>query len=389
MNHLEQQLHYPFGETLPDSGRALQVAPGIKWLRMGLPFALDHINLWLLRDEMDGDTEPGRPVQGWTVVDCCISRAESKAQWESVFAHELDGLPILRVIVTHMHPDHVGLAHWLCERWTTPSHTCRLWISATDFNAARVASHSTTGFGGEAAARFFAAHGLVDADSQQKIRGRAGYYPSMVPDVPASYVRLMDGKTVRIGVGADRADWCCISGYGHAPEHIALYRAPTAADVGASPGDARELGAARPSSPVLISGDMVLPRISTNVSVYDLEPEADALTLFLESIDKFMPLPANTLVLPSHGKPFRGLHTRITQLHDHHRDRLAEVVVACAAQPASAADILPVMFKRPLDLHQTTFAMGEALAHLHALWHGGQLTRRLHDDGIYRFSPVL
>jgi glyoxylase-like metal-dependent hydrolase (beta-lactamase superfamily II) len=139
---------------------------------------------------------------------------------------------------------------------------------------------------------------------------------------------------------------------------------------------------------VLISGDMVLPRISTNVSVYDLEPEADALTLFLESIDKFLPLPADTLVLPSHGKPFYGLHTRVAQLHDHHRDRLAEVVEVCAMRPTSAADVIPVMFKRPLDLHQMTFAMGEALAHLHALWHAGQLTRRLHDDGIYRFSPV-
>jgi glyoxylase-like metal-dependent hydrolase (beta-lactamase superfamily II) len=367
MNHLEQQLHYPFSETLPGSGRALQVAPGIKWLRMGLPFALDHINLWLLRDEMDDAGGPGKKIEGWTVVDCCISRPESKAQWEEIFANELDGLPILRVIVTHMHPDHIGLAHWLCERWSTPNHACLLWISATDFNAARVASHSTTGFGGEAAARFFAAHGLVDADSLEKIRGRAGYYPSMVPDVPTRYVRLMDGKTVHIGAGKARASWRCISGYGHAPEHIALY--------------CESLG-------VLVSGDMVLPRISTNVSVYDLEPEADALTLFLESIDKFMPLPAETLVLPSHGKPFRGLHTRIAQLHDHHRDRLAEVVDACAASPASAADIVPVMFKRPLDLHQMTFAMGEALAHLHALWLGGQLVRRLHDDGIYRFSPA-
>jgi glyoxylase-like metal-dependent hydrolase (beta-lactamase superfamily II) len=367
MNHLEQQLVYPFGDTLPESGRALQVAPGIKWLRMGLPFALDHINLWLLRDEMASPNEPGQTIEGWSVVDCCISRAESKAQWESVFASELEGLPILRVIVTHMHPDHIGLAHWLCERWSTPSRDCLLWISATDFNAARVASASTTSFGGEAAAQFFAAHGMVDADSLEKIRGRAGYYPSLVPGVPSRYVRLMDGKAIRIGTGQARTDWRCISGYGHAPEHIALYCDCLS---------------------VLISGDMILPRISTNVSVYDLEPEADALSLFLESIDKFMPLPEDTLVLPSHGKPFRGLHTRIGQLHDHHRDRLAEVVDACTAQPASAADILPVMFRRPLDLHQTTFAMGEALAHLHALWHGGRLVRRLHDDGIYRFSPV-
>ena len=388
MNHLERELHYPFGDTLPASGSAIEVAPGIKWLRMGLPFALDHINLWLLRDEIDSLETPGETIQGWSVVDCCISRPESKAQWEAIFATELEGLPILRVIVTHMHPDHIGLAHWLCERWTTPSHLCQLWISATDFNAARVASHSTTSFGGEAAARFFASHGLVDADSLEKIRARTGYYPDLVPDVPGSYVRLMDGKTIRIGAGKARADWHCISGYGHAPEHISLYRTPAVPDGSAPPQGAVDSGAAPRATPVLISGDMVLPRISTNVSVYDLEPEADALTLFLESIDKFKPLPAETLVLPSHGKPFHGLHTRVTQLHDHHRDRLAEVVEACAARPTSAADVIPVMFKRPLDLHQMTFAMGEALAHLHALWHAGQLTRRLHHDGIYRFSPV-
>ena len=365
MNLLEQQLDYPLGDALPDEGGTMSVAPGIKWIRMALPFALNHINLWLLRDEQEDPLHPGNTVQGWTVVDCCISRAESKAQWETIFATQLEGLPILRVICTHMHPDHIGLAAWLCERWTTPTHVCRLWVSATDYNAAKIASQSTTGFGGESAALFFASHGLTDPDSMTKIRARTGYYSAMVPTVPGSYVRLMDGKAVAIGTGQNRNQWRCISGYGHAPEHIALY--------------CENLG-------VLISGDMILPRISTNVSVYDMEPESDALALFLQSIDKFLTLPADTLTLPSHGKPFRGLHTRITQLHDHHRDRLAEVVEACAASPCSAADILPIMFKRELDLHQTTFAMGEALAHLHLLWFEEKLQRRLGGDGIYRFS---
>ena len=368
MNLLEQQLYYPLGDALPDDGSTLQVAPGVKWIRMALPFALNHINLWLLRDEMQDPSSPGNSLQGWTVVDCCISRLEAKAQWETIFATQLEGLPILRVIVTHMHPDHIGLASWLCERWTTASHVCRLWVSATDYNSARMGSQSTTGFGGEGAALFFAAHGLLDADSLEKIRARTGYYSAMVPDVPKSYVRLMDGKTVAIGAGENRHEWRCISGYGHAPEHIALH--------------CEALN-------VLISGDMILPRISTNVSVYDMEPEADALTLFLESIDKFLPLPVDTLCLPSHGKPFRGLHTRIQQLHDHHRDRLAEVMDACAASPCNAADILPIMFKRELDLHQTTFAMGEALAHLHLLWFEGKLQRRLYGDGIYRFVTAI
>ena len=368
MNLLEQQLDYPLGDTLPDEGSTLEVAPGVKWIRMALPFALNHINLWLLRDEMQDPLNLEYTLQGWTVVDCCISRPESKAQWETIFATQLEGLPILRVIVTHMHPDHIGLAHWLCERWTTATHTCRLWVSATDYNVARLGSQSTTGFGGDSAALFFASHGLTDPDSVAKIRARTGYYSGMVPDVPKSYVRLMDGKTVAIGAGENRHAWRCISGYGHAPEHIALY-----------------CGALN----VLISGDMILPRISTNVSVYDMEPESDALRLFLESIDKFLPLPEGTLTLPSHGKPFRGLHTRIQQLHDHHRDRLAEVMDACLEKPCSAADILPIMFKRELDLHQTTFAMGEALAHLHLLWFEGKLQRRLGGDGIYRFTVAV
>jgi glyoxylase-like metal-dependent hydrolase (beta-lactamase superfamily II) len=348
MNPQEQRLQYPFGDTLPAPGESNQVAEGVRWVRMALPFQLDHINLWLLRDQLDGR-------DGWTVVDCCISRDESKAQWERVFETQLQGLPILRVMVTHMHPDHVGLAWWLCERWNAP-----LWISGTDYNAARLAS-ATTGVGGAAAAEFFASHGLTDPDSVEKIKARASYYPSLVPQVPRSFRRLRDGEAVRIG----GREWRCISGYGHAPEHISLY--------------CGELG-------VLISGDMLLPRISTNVSVYDIEPESNPLQLFLESIDKFRALPPETLVLPSHGKPFRGLQERIQQLHQHHDERLREVIAACEEAPRSAADVLPVLFKRKLDLHQTTFAMGESIAHLHALWYEGRLARQRDADGVWRFS---
>ncbi len=359
MNALEARLTYPLdtpaGETLPAGSRALTVAQGVKWIRMALPFALNHINLWLLRDEIEGK-------QGWTAVDCCIDRAESRAQWAQIFENELEGLPILRVIVTHMHPDHIGLAHWLCERWSTPDHTCMLWISATDFNAARMACQVAAGHGGEAAAAFVASHGMSNPDYLKQIRERTGYYSQMVPSVPASYVRIMDGMTVKIG----GHDWHCISGYGHAPEHIAL---------------------SCPSLKLLISGDMILPRISTNVSVYDLEPEANSLKLFLDSIAKMKALPEATLILPSHGKPFIGLHERIKQLEDHHAERLAEVVEACAKSPQTAHDIVAIMFKRALDLHQLTFAQGEALAHLHLLMFEGRLHRRKQDD-VYRFSAV-
>ncbi|MBS0444732.1 MAG: MBL fold metallo-hydrolase [Proteobacteria bacterium] len=354
MNALEQQLHYPFGDEVPAVGTTREVAPGVRWLRMQLPFVLDHINLWLLRDRLDG-------TEGWTIVDCGISSGPTRAAWERIFAHELDGLPVLRVVVTHMHPDHMGLAHWLTERWSGDGRDCRLWISATDYGAARLASSATTGFGGDATARFMARHGLSDPDAQAQIRARKNYYAGMVPAVPSTYRRMTGGDTLTIGGRA----WHCHAGYGHAPEHIALHC---------------------PESGLLVSGDMVLPRISTNVSVYDVEPESNPLALFLASLARLRALPEDTLVLPSHGKPFVGLQTRIDQLEAHHRERLADVMKACSVAPQTAHALLPVLFQRALDLHQTTFAMGEAVAHLHALWHAGRLTRRLDDDGAYRFS---
>jgi len=353
MNPDESRLQYPFGDELPALGSTLEVAPGVRWLRMPLPFALNHINLWLLRDR---DAESGR--EGWAVIDCGVASDPTRAAWEQVFANELQGLPVLRVIVTHMHPDHVGLAHWLTGRFGV-----RLWISAADFSAARLASQSTTGFGGDNAAAFFASHGLNDPDSVEKVRRRSNYYANMVPQVPECYRRLMDGDELRIGAQT----WTCHAGHGHAPEHISLHC---------------------PALGILISGDMVLPRISTNVSVLDLEPEGNPLPLYLASIEHMRALPADTLVLPSHGKPFRGLHERINQLAAHHDERFAVVLEACAREPQTAASLLPALFHRRLDLHQTTFAMGESIAHLNALWHGGRLQRELGADGVYRFSPA-
>ncbi len=349
MNTLEHELHYPLGDALPALGSTIALVPGIHWVRMVLPFALNHINLWLLRDSIDGR-------EGWTIVDCCIDRQESRAQWQDIFDSTLQGLPVLRVIVTHMHPDHIGLAHWLCDIWKVP-----LWISATDYNVARNLSSAAFNADGQAAANFYASHGLIDPESVAKIKARTGYYSGLVPALPSSYHRIMDADVICIG----DSDWRCISGYGHAPEHIALY--------------CEKLN-------TLISGDMVLPRISTNVSVFDLEPEGNPLKLFLHSINKYLQLPVNTVVLPSHGKPFTGMHQRIAQLHSHHTDRLVEVLQACTQKPCSAADIVPIMFRRELDLHQMTFAMGEAVAHLHMLWYADRLTRSLDVDGIYRFK---
>lgn len=356
MNPNEQRLEYPFGDTLAPAGEVMEVAEGLRWIRMPLPFALDHINLWLIRDQIDGR-------EGWTLVDCGVARPEVRELWEQLFTNALEGLPILRVVVTHMHPDHVGLAGWLCERWNAP-----LWMTATDYFVARLWSQPAQGdragggLNGSSAAAHFSRHGLQDPESLDKIRQRAGYYPSLVVPVPTSYRRIMHGDRFKIG----GRDWQVITGHGHAPEHASLYC-----------DDLR----------VLISGDMVLPRISTNVSVVDLEPEANPLPLYLNSLKRFDDLPEDTLILPSHGKPFRGLHERISQQHAHHAERLAEVLEACAV-PLSASDVVPVLFKRKLDLHQLTFAMGEALAHLHALYFEGKLKRAMGDDGVYRFQQA-
>ena len=347
MNHLESQLHYPFGETVPVPGELHEPAPGVRWLRMPLPFALDHINLWLLRDARDGRA-------GWSAVDCGVANDATRAAWEQIFA-QLPGEGLLRVLATHCHPDHVGLSEWLCSKFDAP-----FWTTTGEYGFARMMSAALPGVDGVAAIPHFERHGLVDAGLREKMGERRNYYPSLVPAVPLAYTRMQDGDVLDIG----GRGWRVITGFGHSPEHAALY--------------SEELG-------VLISGDMVLPRISTNVSVFAVEPEGNPLQLYLGSLDKFAALPADTLVLPSHGKPFRGLHTRITQLKDHHSARLAEVLQACQA-PLTAVDIVPIMFRRPLDTHQLSFALGEALAHLHKLWHDGLLRRQIGDDGVFRFD---
>jgi glyoxylase-like metal-dependent hydrolase (beta-lactamase superfamily II) len=348
MNPLESQLVYPFADELPAPGSVREVAPGLSWLRMPLPFALDHINLWLLRDEREGR-------RGYTVIDCGVATDVTRANWEQLFASAMDNEPVLRVLATHCHPDHVGLSGWLCERFKAP-----FWLTAGEFGFARMMAAALPGVDGPSAIPHFERHGLSDPAMLEQMRSRRSYYPSLVPSVPDAYTRIQDGQRLAIG----ETHWRVITGFGHSPEHAALYSE---------------------ALNVLISGDMVLPRISTNVSVFAVEPEGNPLQQYLDSLDKFASLPPDVLVLPSHGKPFRGLHTRIAQLRAHHAARLAEVREACIT-PQSAMDIVPLMFRRQLDAHQLGFALGEALAHLHKLWNDGMLKRVTGVDGIIRFQ---
>ncbi|MGI4983384.1 MAG: MBL fold metallo-hydrolase [Janthinobacterium lividum] len=358
MNASERELDYCFADQVPEPGAALPVAPGIVWARMPLPFALDHVNVWLLEDACAGQKR-------WTLVDCGIDDAPTRGHWETLFDDTLDGAPVQRVLCTHSHPDHFGLAHWLCAGGARERWQARLWMTLGEYATGRLLSTTDagSGAGGHDAAEHMRRHGFADAVVLDQIAHRKTYYPGLVPKVPMRFRRMLGGDLIDI----NGQTWRVIIGYGHSPEHAALHCA---------------------ALNVLIAGDMVLPRISTNVSVFDVEPESDPLGGFLDSLDRYEDLPADTLVLPSHGKPFRGLHVRLRQLRAHHAARLDEVRRACAERPHSAADILPVMFRRPLDAHQLTFALGEALAHLHFLWHRGEL-ERVEENDVYRFRPVL
>jgi glyoxylase-like metal-dependent hydrolase (beta-lactamase superfamily II) len=354
MNPLESQLEYPLHDTLPETGSVHEIAPGVLWARMALPFALSHINVWLLEDEFSA---PQGKTLGWTIIDCGVANDATRLAWESIFADHLKGRPVVRVIATHCHPDHMGLADWLCSTWNAP-----LWMTAGEFGFARMMSAALPGVDGTSALPHFKLHGLTDQSLLEQLQTRRNYYPSLVPRVPHAYCRLQEGQAVRIG----KHEWQIITGFGHSPEHASLYC---------------------PALNILVSGDMVLPRISTNVSVFAVEPEANPVHLYLDSLEKFRALPEDLLVLPSHGKPFKGLHTRISQLSSHHAARLEEVRGACST-PQSAADIVPIMFRRELDAHQLTFALGEALAHLHYLWFAGIVRREVGPDSIIRFSLV-
>jgi len=332
------------GPPLP--GTVAAVAPGIQWLRMPLPFALDHINLWLLEER-----------DGWVIVDSGLDTEETKRHWDEIFAHALGGKPVTRLVVTHFHPDHMGLAGWLTEKLSVP-----LWCTETEWLFARMLCLDDTEDFVANALDFYRRTGADEA-TRAIFAGRGNPYRKRVSPVPHRFHRLSDGATIEMS----GREWRVIVGRGHAPEHVCLY--------------CRELD-------VLIAGDQVLPKISPNVSLWPQEPEADPLALYLASLDTIKrEVPATALVLPSHGLPFRGLHTRIDQLANHHEARLAELEAA-GTEPRTCAEIVPVLFRRALDAHQLGFAIGETLAHLHYLVNRGRMSRAERDDGVYIYRAL-
>lgn len=337
-------LTYPCGAP-PEAGEAVEVAPGVLWLRSPLPMSLDHINLWALRD---GD--------GWTVVDTGLNYPAAREAWEAALAGPLEGRPIRRVICTHMHPDHVGLAGWLTERFDAPFLMTRL-----EYVSMRMLV-SDTGPAPEAGAKFYRAAGW-NPEQVQSWRDRYGMFGKAVSPPPIAFERLNEGDELSIGGRA----WRIVTGCGHSPDHACLLRE---------------------SDGVFISGDQVLPTISSNVSVWPTEPDADPLSDWLESLARLKrQVPADVLVLPSHGEPFRGLHGRLAALERGHAVALARLLRSLK-EPKRAVDVFPSLFARPIRDSVLGMATGESLAHLNCLTARGQAVRETGADGVWRWRAV-
>jgi len=334
---------YPFDRL--EFGETLEVAAGIYWIRMPLPFALNHINLWLLAD---GD--------GWTVIDTGYNNHETLAYWDTIFSELLDNKPIKRIIVSHFHPDHASLAGWFAERWDAP-----IWMTYSEWMQAQLNRLGGPTADIDARMAFYAENGMEQAGIDGYRQTRPDFDKIMLP-LPISFRRMMDGEYFDI----DGNKWQVITGAGHSPEHAALW--------------CKERN-------ILISGDQVLPRISTNVSLQCNEPDGDPLRLYLESLKKFRDVSSDGLILPSHDRPFYGLHDRIDGLAEHHEDRLEAAYDACKT-PLTARALIPHLFRRDLDQHQLGFAIGEALAHANYLVTDGRLKKHRSEDGLIRYQQA-
>jgi glyoxylase-like metal-dependent hydrolase (beta-lactamase superfamily II) len=337
-------LQYPFGREIdPPPGEPQAIADGVYWVRFPMPMSLDHINLWLLEDG-----------PGWTIVDTCLALPRAKALWEQLFEGFMAGRPVTRVICTHMHPDHVGLAGWICERFD-----CALWMSLAEYLTCRTLVADTGREAPQVALDFYRRAGYTEAQLEN-YRQRFGFFGKAVSPLPDSYRRLLDMETLSIG----GRYWQVVMGSGHSPEHACLYC---------------------PSLKLLIAGDQVLPRITPNVSVFPTEPEGDPLKAWLYSSGRLRErLPEDLLVLPSHEAPFLGLHTRLSQIIDGHQRDL-EKLITHLAEPRRAVDCFAALFNREIGDRDLGLATGETLAHLNCLLGQRRIRRSLDDDDVYRY----
>ncbi len=340
-------LQYPLGAP-PEAGRAREVAPGVRWLRMPLPWALSHINLYALH-------EGGK---AWAVVDSAAQTPEALEAWQRLLdaGGDLAGAEVSRVLVTHMHPDHVGMVGWLTRR-----NGCRLWMTRLEYLTCRTLLADTGREAPDEGVQFYRRAGWND-HALEGYRVRFGGFGKFVHALPDSFRRLSDGEVLTVG----GQPWRVVVGSGHSPEHACFYNA---------------------EAKLLISGDQVLPRISSNVSVHPTEPDADPMSDWLASLARLKrEIPDDVLVLPAHGEPFRGLHARLDRLASGQAKSL-ERLKRSLAEPKRVVDVFGALFARSIEgrgdlLHMAT---GEALANLNHLMARGEVRRELGEDGAYRY----
>lgn len=332
---------------VPALDEPVPLAEGILWLRLALPFKLDHINLWLLDDG-----------PSWTLVDTGYGDARTTAVWDGLLAGGgILGKPLGRILATHFHPDHLGQAGRLCRAFDLP-----LLMSRSEWLTGRMLQLDTS--------EEFVAAGLaqdrragLDPDLVARRRDRGNAYRPGVTPVPASIEILEAGD--EFAAGGTR--WRVMIGRGHSPEMVTLYSAERR---------------------ILIGADQLLPRITPVVGLWPTSPERDPLGSFVRSIEQYEALPEDVLVLPSHERPYRGLRPRLGQLRAHHRARLEETLALCR-QPTTAATVMAELFPKELDLHQIGFALAETLAHLVALEREGRVVRRRDAQGVEHWQAVV
>ncbi len=340
----KQEIEYPLNGR-PGNGETLQVAEGILWVRMPIPIpGLDYINLYLIEDN-----------DGWTMVDTGFRSGRIKKFWEQIFENDLKGKPVTRLICTHFHPDHMGMAGWVSRWWKIP-----LTMTMGEWTFGRMLALESVDEVPEEVLTFYEAIGF-SPEMVELIRSR-GYnnFSKAMSPIPMSIDRIEDNDVLTIG----GRDWRVMVGQGHSPEHACLY--------------CEELS-------ILISGDQVLPRITPHIGVYPAEPKANPLAKFLGSISTFMALPGDTLVLPAHNDVFTGLHNQLEYYADHHEERLEKLLNACG-EPKSAVDLLDVLFDKQLNQSDRSLGIAEGLAHCHYLVGDGRLICVVADDGVWRFQ---
>lgn len=334
-------LRFPF-EAPPAPGDAVEVAPGILWLRLPLPMKLDHVNVYAL----DEGTS-------WTIVDAGMDTRESRAVWGDLLAGPLQGRPVSRVVATHHHPDHMGLAGWF-----QTEHGAALFTSRTAWLVARMLVLEVQERPTEAGLAFAESAGIGATAVADMADRRPFNFSDVVSPLPESYARLEDGDRITLGGRV----WDVHFGQGHAPDHLTLWN--------------RKDG-------IVLGADQFLATISPVVGLYAAEPDADPMGDFLHSLDRFRPMARDEhLVLPGHKLPFHGLPERLDGLLAEHAEALDRLETFLET-PRVATETFPLLFKAKIDDANLFLAISEAMAHLIHLVHLGRAERVRREDGAW------